>query len=374
MSDTEYFENFDLSLVDETDEYYQSRLDYSPEEIEALAKDIDKFGQRNPVGLVFNDQKYRIIYGFQRVKALKHLGRDTVKALVYSNLSEEEAHIHSISDNVRIGELTDLELALRCKYLKEKDFTIEKLCETFGVKKSVVYNYLKVADLDESTTDCLQMGLISLNHAVELARLDDSKRLENLRRTVSHRWSVRDLKTWIKEGRSPTFYAGLNGWIDICPYKLEMVDLETHTYPEGYKGIKAPQKHTCEECEYFNGRMEKGIICSFDTSKLPPGIKKLLKNKPLDLVKEVQTLAQSADKYAEFVIEEKLRTERHAGELTSRIEYLQSREVKLNEYGITVNEALGWTFLADIPENEFEAYLTSEKGRQYLQQVAEGSP
>ncbi len=110
--------------------------------------------------------------------ALKRLGRDTARANIYEDATWLELQEQSISNNERHLDLGDLEKALYVKALQEKGVTVPRLCELFGVNKSAIYNYLTVANLDDSTRECLHRRLITLNHAVELGRCADvSKRL-----------------------------------------------------------------------------------------------------------------------------------------------------------------------------------------------------
>lgn len=254
-----YEENFPLDLIDEANEEFQARLDYDEEELESLKQDIAQYGQRNPVGLVQKGERYQIIYGFQRVKAIRRLGWDSVRANIYEDATEKELHMHGISDNVRLAQLTDLEKALKARSLKEKGFTTEELCEMFGVKKSALYNYFSIADLDETTHECLQRGLISLNHCVELARLQNSKRLEKLRTVLSLQLSVNELKT----GHYHTRMLALDGWVNICPESMHMKPL-----------------YECKECPYHEGIKEEGdrrwVSCNYDHERpISPPLKKL---------------------------------------------------------------------------------------------------
>lgn len=255
-----YEEDFPLALIDETNEEFQARLDYDDEELQSLLQDIRENGQRNPVGLLRKGDRYQLIYGFQRVKVIKQLGWQSLRANIYEEASEKELHIHSVSDNVRQAQLTDLEKSLKAKTLKETGFTTEELCELFAVKKSAIYNYLTVADLDETTRECLQRGLISLNHAVELARFDNSKRLEKLRTALSLRLSLRELKT----GHFGTRMLALNGWVRICPETLTMKPL-----------------YECRKCPYHRGiRQEAGepraVDCGYDSKHpISPPLRKL---------------------------------------------------------------------------------------------------
>lgn len=254
-----YEENFPLELIDEANEEFQARLDYDEGELNALLQDIQQNGQRNPLGLIKREDHHQLIYGFQRLKVIKELGWKTVRANIYEDATEKELHIHSISDNVRQAQLTDLEKALKTKSLKQMGFSPEELCELFGIKKSAVYNYLTVADLDETTRECLQRGLISLNHCVELARLQNSKRLEKLKIVLSLQLSVNELKT----RHYHTRMLALDGWVNICPESMHMKPL-----------------YECKECPYHEGIKEKGdrrwVSCNYDHEHpISPPLKKL---------------------------------------------------------------------------------------------------
>ena len=310
--DVNYVENLSLSLIDDTDELYQPRLDYDEAEIKSLADDIKKCGQRNPIGVEPKGDKYRLIYGFQRVKALKLLDAQTTRANIYLNLTEDAAHFHSLSDNLQHGDLSDLEKAFRCKYLHDKGHSIETLCEVFNVKKSVIYNYLQVAELDPSTNACLHMGLITLNHAVELARLDVSKRLENLSRVLSWSMSVRDLKNWLKGGESPILYLPITSWIDLCPKHLRFISVEkvdVEAVNKKGRAFKNPPIDgiNCVSCPYFVNKFEietpqgnfKKLLCSFQNTDeylhYPDGLKTLLNRDTqprLDAIKELEALEE----------------------------------------------------------------------------------
>ncbi|MBA7487125.1 Nucleoid occlusion protein [subsurface metagenome] len=270
-----YEENFSLSLVNENEREFQPRLDYDEVALEALAKDIAKNGQHNPVGLHKKDSYYQVIYGFQRIIALKRLGWDTARANIYEDATWEELHEQSISNNERHLDLGDLEKALYIKALQGKGFSIPRLCELFGVNKSAIYNYLTVADLDDTTRECLHRRLITLNHAVELAKYDNfSKRLEILRDVISLQASVHQLRKLKAEGGWGPFTLYLDGWVDICPRVMRMVGL-----PE------------CRECSYFEGEVKRqkeepsiwhtsdteSIHCAWDWEQIPVPLRPLFK-------------------------------------------------------------------------------------------------
>lgn len=225
-----YHVDFSLSKINEADEEYQARLDYDIEEINSLARDIEINGQRNPIGIKQKNDYYQVLYGFQRTKALKKLGKTTAKVNLYEELTDSEAREQAISDNMRNCSLTEKEQAIECFKLKNQGYSIEKLCELFSAKKSVIYNFLSIAEADKATQYCLHKGYISLNHAVELLREKElSKRLEKLRQILIHNWSIRTLK---QNGEGTT----TKGFPILCP-----------------KTMARKEPNDCKDCEFFTG-------------------------------------------------------------------------------------------------------------------------
>jgi len=253
-----YEEKFPLNLINENDREFQPRLDYDEATLGALSKDIAKNGQHNPVGLYQKGDHIQVIYGFQRVIALKRLGGDTARANIYEDATWEELHEQSISNNERHLDLGDLEKALYIKQLKDKGFNINRLGELFGVKKSAIYNYLTVTALDDTTQECLHKRLISVNHAVELARYEDfSKRLEKLRSTITWGLSVREMK----KGDFTRMLA-VNGWISVCPDVMHEVPL-----------------YECEKCKHHKGYSVNGdirkVVCEYEWEQIPVSLRPL---------------------------------------------------------------------------------------------------
>ena len=283
-----YYEAIELSKINENDREYQPRLEYDEDAIKLLADDIAKNGQHNPAGLYLKGDYYQVVYGFQRVIAMKQLGKGSIRANVYEDTTSPELHAQAISNNERHMDLNELERALYVSRLKQSGANVDEIGQMFGLNKSVIYNLLTISELDESTQDCLRAKRISLNHAVELAREKDiSKRLEILTHVITYSWSFRDLKHYEATGQSPVGYFGTIGDIGLCPYRLCRVGIEKKRIEDELKKLgwgPAPIKQeledktpNCEECPYFRGLTSDWFVqCAFDQSKLLPGIKKLV--------------------------------------------------------------------------------------------------
>lgn len=190
-----YEKNFPLELIDEANEEFQARLDYDEEELESLKQDIGQNGQRNPIGLIRKGDRYQIIYGFQRVRAIRGLGWESVRANIYEDASRKELYSQSFSDNIRHEDLSDLETALSLRSLKEQfSYSIEELGQMLGRKSVTVYNLLKLTALEDEIKASVHRGQISLTQAMEISRFPDFKRLKILDQAIEDELSVRQLK------------------------------------------------------------------------------------------------------------------------------------------------------------------------------------
>ena len=67
-----YQENFPLSLINENDHEFQPRLDCDEGILQALAKDIARNGQHNPVGLYQKGDYFQVVYARRQGNGSSH--------------------------------------------------------------------------------------------------------------------------------------------------------------------------------------------------------------------------------------------------------------------------------------------------------------
>lgn len=86
-----------LDQVDEDDEFCV-RLAGDLDDVSQLAMDIARLGQLFPVDLRFRaPDRFQVIAGFRRVKALKFLHRDKVLARLHTDLSDNDARTMALA-------------------------------------------------------------------------------------------------------------------------------------------------------------------------------------------------------------------------------------------------------------------------------------
>lgn len=254
MSEDSPVMDIDVDAVRVDDETFQARTRYDSEKLDNLTEDMEKFGQRNPIGVrphpdsrSGNDtDEYQLIYGFHRAKAARRLEWETITATIYGDVSTGQALELSIRDNTMHHDLHDVEKATQAAKLKNEGWSVDELCDVYNVGKSAIYNWLAVADLEPELLGLIAHDYLSLSHGVQLAKIDDEdRRLYFAEFTVKHRIAVKQLKEFRETGTGPTVYLYTNGWVPMCPLDLK---------------IKSPTKH-CDDCEYFGGVEDGGIAC-----------------------------------------------------------------------------------------------------------------
>jgi ParB family chromosome partitioning protein len=181
--------------IDLNDTSFMSRLEFDDNYISKLAVDMKQFGQRNPVGLQRNGNMYQLVYGWCRVKAANLLGWETIEARIFEGLSNLQAQLHNISDNVTHESLSTLEIAYQVKKLRMvHGVTAKEIAKLYGDKVQLVYNLLTLTRMNEEIRQAVHRGEIGLTHAIEINKFPVSNQLEILEETINEGLSTSKLK------------------------------------------------------------------------------------------------------------------------------------------------------------------------------------
>jgi len=91
--------------IDLKDETFRFRKEISEETLNALAKNMGKYGVQNRVKLRLKPNgRYQILAGWTRTLAVKRLGWPMMPAIVYEDATDEEAQVVNVIDNARARE------------------------------------------------------------------------------------------------------------------------------------------------------------------------------------------------------------------------------------------------------------------------------
>ncbi|MFT9597075.1 nucleoid occlusion protein [Mesobacillus sp.] len=151
---------------------YQPRTVFDDEKIEELARTIHIHGVIQPIVVrEFDQDKFEIIAGERRWRAMKKLEWEEVPAIV-KNLSDSETASVALIENLQREELSPIEEAMAYgKLLEIHNLTQEALAQRLGKGQSTVANKLRLLKLPQEVQEALLNKLITERHARSLIPL-----------------------------------------------------------------------------------------------------------------------------------------------------------------------------------------------------------
>ncbi|MFC0273067.1 nucleoid occlusion protein [Metabacillus herbersteinensis] len=150
---------------------FQPRSIFSDEKIEELALTIHTHGIIQPIVVRKVDEKYELIAGERRWRAVTKLGWDVIPAIVKDFNDRETASV-ALIENLQREELSSIEEAVAyAKLLELHELTQEALAQRLGKGQSTVANKLRLLKLPQDVQDALLQKIITERHARALIPL-----------------------------------------------------------------------------------------------------------------------------------------------------------------------------------------------------------
>lgn len=151
----------------------QPRKSFDDESIDDLAKSIEKYGLLNPIVVREKNDKYEIVAGERRYRAVKKLGFKTIDAIL-KVYEEKDVEVLSLVENIQREDLKVLEEANAYKKLStEYNLTQEEIAKTIGKSRSYIANTMRLLNLYDVEKRALDKGQISPSQARTLLSIDD---------------------------------------------------------------------------------------------------------------------------------------------------------------------------------------------------------
>jgi|GEM_PF-2173265 len=184
-----------VGVIDE-DAINSEIYDDDAEALQELIEDIKSVGLSTPLTVRRHkslSDRYTLISGHRRLKAVKSLGFVSVPCLVIATENEEDAlkaDIMHLTSNILTRERTILERAREAKLLKQRVLELKKISPTayqgktdnivakmLNVSSSYVRQLVRVDNADEDIKALLSTELIGISEALKLQQLDISEKV-----------------------------------------------------------------------------------------------------------------------------------------------------------------------------------------------------
>lgn len=173
----------------------QPRRTFDTQALEALVESIRQAGVLQPLLVVENGARYRIVAGERRYRAARMAGLQSVPCVV-RDMTEQERMEAALIENLQREDLNPIEEAAGIRALMEEcGYTQELAAKRVGRSRPAVANLLRLLQLPESIREMVKAGELSAGHARVLAGLaDESRQLALAERAVREGMSVRELE------------------------------------------------------------------------------------------------------------------------------------------------------------------------------------
>jgi ParB family chromosome partitioning protein len=175
----------------------QPRRRFSEEALEALAASIREHGVLQPIVVVKDGGKYKIVAGERRWRASKKANLNKIPAIVRSLTDQNRLEL-SLIENVQREDLNAIETATAYAKLKNQfNMTATEIAKRVGKSESAVVNTMRLLNLpDEAKKAMLENGLTE-GQMRPLASASAEVVAEVLPRIVSEGLSAREVERMV---------------------------------------------------------------------------------------------------------------------------------------------------------------------------------
>ncbi len=203
------FDSFESNILDSADQDdikqislseirsnpYQPRKTFNDEALKELAESIKNYGVFQPIIVKKSIKGYDLVAGERRVRASKLAGLDKIPAIV-KDFSDDMMREIALLENLQRENLTAIELAWAYKGIIDSlHITQDELANKLGKSRSNVTNVLGLLRLPTSVQEMVLTGKLSMGHARELSKLEDTAEIKKYANVVVEKGlSVRELE------------------------------------------------------------------------------------------------------------------------------------------------------------------------------------
>jgi ParB family chromosome partitioning protein len=200
LKDEKYSE-VDIDLIRPNPE--QPRVDFREAAIAELAQSIREAGVLQPLVVVPEGGRYKIIIGERRWRAAQKAGLKKVPVLVRHIPREQQLEI-SLIENLQREELNPIEVARSYQRLIDEFHYLQAdLAEKVGKDRTSVTNSLRLLKLPAEIQNDLREGRLSMGHARAILAVEDPAGQLELARLIKKKGlSVRDAEQLAAEKKN----------------------------------------------------------------------------------------------------------------------------------------------------------------------------
>ena len=177
----------------------QPRKEFAPEALEALANSIKEHGVLQPLVVVKEGDKYKIVAGERRFRASKMAGLEKVPVIIRTLEAQERLEI-SIIENAQREDLNAIEMATAYAKLKSQfNLSEAEIAERVGKSKSAVVNTMRLLNLADDVKKAMVEHKLSEGVMRPLIGADEELVEKILTKIIEEGWTARRVEKEMAE-------------------------------------------------------------------------------------------------------------------------------------------------------------------------------
>ena len=183
-------------IMPETD---QPRKDFSEEALAALADSIREHGVLQPIVVVAEGNKYKIVAGERRYRASKMAGLDKIPAIIRTLDAQNQLEL-SIIENAQREDLNAIEMATAYAKLKNQfNLQPEEIAKRVGKSTSSVINTMRLLNLPDEVKHAMVEHKLTEGVMRPLISADPEMVKKILPMIIAEGWTARKVERYIAE-------------------------------------------------------------------------------------------------------------------------------------------------------------------------------
>ncbi len=193
-----------ISIKEIVSNKYQPRRGFDQKKIDELAQSIKRNGLIQPIIVRRHGEKFEIIVGERRFRAVKQAGLTEIPVVI-KDYPQDKLFDITLIENIQREDLNPIEEANAYKMILERDrITQEEFSNRIGKSRSYIANMIRILELPEDIQDHVSRGTISVGQAKALLSLRSRSEQEELvSRIINEKLTVREVERITKRSDVP---------------------------------------------------------------------------------------------------------------------------------------------------------------------------
>ncbi|MBM4192923.1 MAG: ParB/RepB/Spo0J family partition protein [Gemmatimonadetes bacterium] len=181
----------------------QPRRNFDPRELAELERSISANGLLQPILVRPRGNRFEIVAGERRFRAVQSLGWTVVPAQI-RELSDQDVLTLALVENLQRADLNPIEEAEGYQQLMSRyDLTQQQVADIVARDRSTIANVLRLLSLPDTVLGMVRRGELNLGQARALLGARSPSAMASLaERIVSEGWTVREIERRVREDKA----------------------------------------------------------------------------------------------------------------------------------------------------------------------------